>query len=487
MSKVLQRVETTLRCFYIFNSKFGQKEGEEFKKILYYSPGDIELNTKIKDVGLSEAIIQFIGTFVCENDCKALHTQKTTQLFYQPERGYWMVMVLNVPKEVKSKDGIEVPEYRGTEVQDRIYRTLLHQCYNMYRLSWGTFQSCMPLTDMEDVIGLKKLKEKLSKFFNEYLKLLRIPVCDVLSFLHSIQYLPLEQNLFLRTHNFINMIRETFPIINEAMLLYDDRIICSGRIEPNELCSLNQYLVNLFAPKCDSGTRSGQPETPGADKYQSGAFVTGPESEENTILPKIYLYLNDTLCGYYLIIYRIFNASLCLLINDADDPPKDIFYTELQSCLMPQLLYITKDVEDYISKQQKLRKANTSTSLSVMASSNTIDDASSPKYIFINEQSLRHLTNIPIAKSVQNIPANVLSLIGDLIPNDEISSIEEAYSTLKEVQIKTTNDYWIVQRLWNWRQCYVIIHNSKATLLDITQEAKRVFDKEFTDDVFFDK
>lgn len=59
MSKLLQRVEINLRCFYVFNSNYCKKEGEEFKKILYYNPEDIELNTKIKDVGLSEAIIQF--------------------------------------------------------------------------------------------------------------------------------------------------------------------------------------------------------------------------------------------------------------------------------------------------------------------------------------------------------------------------------------------------------------------------------------------
>jgi len=28
MAKVLQRVEITLRSFYIFNSRFGEKEGE---------------------------------------------------------------------------------------------------------------------------------------------------------------------------------------------------------------------------------------------------------------------------------------------------------------------------------------------------------------------------------------------------------------------------------------------------------------------------
>lgn len=34
---------------------------QEHKKVLFYHPNDIELNTKIKDVGLSEAIIRFTG------------------------------------------------------------------------------------------------------------------------------------------------------------------------------------------------------------------------------------------------------------------------------------------------------------------------------------------------------------------------------------------------------------------------------------------
>lgn len=104
------------------------------------------------------------STFVGDDDCKALHTQKTTQLFYQPERGYWIVLVLNVPKEVKCKDSVEVPEYRGAEVQDRIYRAVLRQCYNMFRLSWGTFRSNSCESDEEN--GREQLKEKLSTFFN---------------------------------------------------------------------------------------------------------------------------------------------------------------------------------------------------------------------------------------------------------------------------------------------------------------------------------
>ncbi|XP_036338310.1 vacuolar fusion protein CCZ1 homolog [Rhagoletis pomonella] len=487
MSKLLQRVETTLRSFYIFNSKFGQKEGEEFKKILYYSPQDIELNTKIKDVGLSEAIVQFTSTFVGEDDCKALHTQKTTQLFYQPEIGYWIVMVLNVPREIKSKDGIEVPEYRGAEVQDGIYRVILRQSYNMYRLSQGTFHSSMIVNGKEDDCCREQLQGRLSAFFDDYLQSLRIPVLDVLAFMHSVQYLPLGQALFLRAHNFINMVRATFSIIQDTILLYDERIICGGQIGPTELCSLHKFVVDSFFKKSEYSTRNAHNGSPLVEKYHSGAFVTGLQSVENsTDLPKVYLELAGSLHCYYLIIFRILNATLCLLINAEESPPNNDFYKELHSYMGPQLSSIVKDIEETYCKEQSLRKATTSASLSTLTSATIADDCSVPKYLFVNEQSLKHLTNIPhdhgqISKSPQCIPANVINLIADLIP------CKESYSPLKEVQIKTTSDFWIVQRCWNSRQCYVIIHNSKATLLDITQEARRVFDKEFTDDVFFDK
>ncbi|CAD7002779.1 unnamed protein product [Ceratitis capitata] len=428
MSKILQRVETTLRCFYIFNSNFCKKEGEEANKILYYNPEDIELNTKIKDVGLSEAIIQFTGTFVGSNDCKALHTQKTTQLFYQPESGYWMVMVLNVPKEVKSKDGIEVPEYRGAEVQDRMYRAILRQCYNKYRLNYGTFHSNLSLNECDDYNGRQQLQEKLSTFLNDYLRSLKFPVNDILSFMHSIQYLPLEQSLFLRAHNFINMIRSTFPIIRESVLLYEDYVISGGQIEPMELCSLHQYIGDKFFEKSEGASRNAHIDSPIVEKYLNGVFVTGSEfSEQSVNLPRVYLKLSGELNCYYLIIFRVLNATLCLLKSADESPPSFDFYTELRTYMEPQLSSISKDIEESSGKQQSLRKANTSTSLSALTSS-VADDCAAPKYIFINEKTLNmsliFLKNVAKLANRSNIfppMLLILLLISSLMTKTTIS------------------------------------------------------------------
>uniref|UniRef100_A0A3B3RH32 CCZ1/INTU/HSP4 first Longin domain-containing protein n=1 Tax=Paramormyrops kingsleyae TaxID=1676925 RepID=A0A3B3RH32_9TELE len=49
----------SLLSFFIYNPKFGPREGEEEKKILFYHPSEVEKNEKIRNVGLCEAIVQF--------------------------------------------------------------------------------------------------------------------------------------------------------------------------------------------------------------------------------------------------------------------------------------------------------------------------------------------------------------------------------------------------------------------------------------------
>ncbi|KAM8710314.1 hypothetical protein ACLKA7_017015 [Drosophila subpalustris] len=473
MAKVLQRVEITLRSFYIFNSSFGQKEGEEHKKVLFYHPQDIELNTKIKDVGLSEAIITFTGTFTNEDDCKALHTQKTTQLFYQPEPGYWLVMVLNVPKELKLKDGIEVADYRGGEVSDRIYHAVLRQCYHMYRFHHGPLHDKVSagVTGAVSAAGedqRQQLASELQQFYEHYLvNCKELQHCDIMDMLHSIQYLALDKSLFLRAHNF-SMLCNTFPAIKECIMLYNEQVVCGGKLNASDLYSLHAHI--LAASFTDH-----------ADKYRVGAFVkdeSAEESETEALPMKVYLDVEQKIQPHYLLVYRALNLTLCLFLDAKEAPPKPEFYEELHAYMGPQLTSLARDIAAEVSKLSAMGAAH--------ESSSSLSD-SSPKYLFINEQSLKHHTNMYRNAKIpqKSIPRNVMSIIADLAnPIDDEGNNATA---TEELQVKTTNDFWVVKRRCNWRQYYVILCKSKATLLDVTQEAKRIFEQELTDDVFFDK
>ena len=48
-----------LKHFFCYNPTYGPKEGQEHMKVLYYYPEDLELDTKVKAVGLSEGFVNF--------------------------------------------------------------------------------------------------------------------------------------------------------------------------------------------------------------------------------------------------------------------------------------------------------------------------------------------------------------------------------------------------------------------------------------------
>ncbi|EDW93309.1 vacuolar fusion protein CCZ1 homolog [Drosophila yakuba] len=485
MAKLLQRVEITLRSFYIFNSSFGQVEGEEHKKVLFYHPNDIELNTKMKDVGLSEAIIRFTGTFTSEDDCQALHTQKTTQLFYQPEPGYWLVLVLNVPKEVRLKEGVEVADYRGAEISDRIYRAILRQCYQMFRFEHGWFSSFGSEESNPDK-RRELLCQKLLQFYDQHLSNLRDPSqCDIIDMLHSIQYLPLDKSLFLRAQNF-GTLCETFPDIKESIMLYQEQVLCGGKLSPEDLHCVHSYVVqHVLKVEASNSSIAVSPSLKRSiSECQVGGFVRSRqkgEGEEYEVVNeegnplKVYITLDKEAKAYYLLIYRALHITLCLFLDAAQPAPKQDLYDELHGYMAPQLTSLARDISSELTKEAVGAAGQ---------ENSTGNSETAPKYVFINEQSLQHHTNFQ--KHVpQGLPRNVLSIIADLANDSGKAEMESAPA--EEVQVKTTNDYWIVKRRCNYRQYYVILCNSKATLLDVTQEARRIFEQELTDDVFFDK
>lgn len=88
-------------------------------------------------------------------------------MLYQPEPNFWLVLVLNVPKEIHSKDGVEYPEYHKYELHDAIYRRLLIQSYNRFCLEDGTFQMVLDKFFDNKETARDYLTQKLENFFNK--------------------------------------------------------------------------------------------------------------------------------------------------------------------------------------------------------------------------------------------------------------------------------------------------------------------------------
>ncbi|XP_054416157.1 vacuolar fusion protein CCZ1 homolog isoform X4 [Pongo abelii] len=233
----------SLLSFFIYNPGFGPREGEEENKILFYHPNEVEKNEKIRNVGLCEAIVQFTRTFSPSKPAKSLHTQKNRQFFNEPEGNFWMVMVVRNPMiEKQSKDGKPVIEYQEEELLDKVYSSVLQQCYSMYKLFNGTF-----LKAMEDG-GVKLLKERLEKFFHRYLQTLHLQSCDLLDIFGGISFFPLDKMTYLKIQSFINRMEESLNIVKYTAFLYNDQLIWSG-LEQDDMRILYKYLTTSLFPR----------------------------------------------------------------------------------------------------------------------------------------------------------------------------------------------------------------------------------------------
>uniref|UniRef100_A0A1B6I2H4 CCZ1/INTU/HSP4 first Longin domain-containing protein n=1 Tax=Homalodisca liturata TaxID=320908 RepID=A0A1B6I2H4_9HEMI len=192
------QTELSLKHFYVFNECFGKNEGEEEQKIMYYFPPKVKMDDKMKNVGLSEAIIQFTKTFSKKRCCESLHSEKTRHYYFSPEVNFYMVMTVNVP----TRTSVEGKTYHGDEVQDSVCLAVVKQAYLMYRLFHGTFSSLLDSSGGDTT----PLKQRLESFFNRHLPTIKLQHCDIMDIFQGVQFLPLDKQTFLHIQCFVNLL-----------------------------------------------------------------------------------------------------------------------------------------------------------------------------------------------------------------------------------------------------------------------------------------
>ncbi|XP_033106088.1 vacuolar fusion protein CCZ1 homolog [Anneissia japonica] len=349
------RSSISLLNFFIYNPDYGPREGEEHKKILFYHPEKENIDTKIKNVGLSEAVVKFTQTFLPSKPCEALHTQKYRQLFLNVEKNFWMVMTVVVPFTEKLEDGKTLREYHPEDVQDSVYQAVLMHAYKMFKLFMGTIQGILERTNVE------QLKHRLDHFFSRYIATMRLNHSDILDVHAGIQFLPLDKNTYLRIQCFINLIEANFSRIKHTAFLYNDHLVWSG-LEQDDMRVLYRYLsTNQFPTTLDTELKEAPPskvflgQTVSSTSHY-GKYVTGPPdlSDETNIgrIPKIYVNTNSETEELHLVIYRALSATVCLMV-EASTLPSFNWFKEIDNFIGPQLTKLASD----ISEQHASRKS----------------------------------------------------------------------------------------------------------------------------------
>ncbi|XP_054714280.1 vacuolar fusion protein CCZ1 homolog [Uloborus diversus] len=457
----MSKTPVSLNNFFVFNSSFCDREDDEHRKLLYYYPDNVDINAKARSVGLCEALIKFTETFG-STSCEALHTQKTTQVFLQPEKEFWMVMTLNVPCQQKVRDGQPYMEYFSDEIQDHIYQSLLLKAYRMFTLINGTFHDIVE----KEMDGILTLKKSLCQFFDSYLVSLKSNDADLLDIFQGIHFLPLERYSFLKILCFINQVEEKFRCIRYPIFLYNDQLVWSG-LEPDDMQILYQHLSSDLIPsfidsELKGGIYSPSRMSPMGSGMHFGRFMTGPKTIDDVSglknTPKIYL--NGGKIGCYLISYRALNATFCLLLDDTFPLHLELFKS-LDAEIGQQLSNLASEIGEQYSKT--ITNLNNEQQAKVM-------------YMYFNHMNLAEKTTIhaDMKKSGHSlVSSDIMKLFADVY--SDLSKMKD----FGEIMGKTVSDCWIAGKLSDERELYVVVQQKNANIVEVNEELKKLSTSQF--------
>ncbi|KAG5876889.1 hypothetical protein JTB14_003213 [Gonioctena quinquepunctata] len=333
-----------LKNFFIFNPTLSSRDEEELQKIVYYHPIYDNTDVQIKNVGLVEGIIQFTETFKPNSSVSSLHTNKTRQLYFQPEKDYWMVMTLHLNQISEDRDALSDVEELEDDIQDNIYEAVLKQAYYMYGLFWGTFQSTK---------DLNTLKMNLEIFYRTYLQSLKLSQADILNVFCGIQYLPLDKQTFLKVQCFINQLESNYSFISSSAFLYNDYLIWSG-VEPDNMKVIYQYLIGSVLPaNLDIDMKGARNSSPFAS-VPHGRFIIGPSNLKlsNNIgkIPKVHFFGRKELSDLHFVVYKASSASVCIFLKGDTELNMDLFKV-LDEYMSLRLITLSSNIADYCSRQ----------------------------------------------------------------------------------------------------------------------------------------
>uniref|UniRef100_A0A3B3S5L2 CCZ1 homolog, vacuolar protein trafficking and biogenesis associated n=1 Tax=Paramormyrops kingsleyae TaxID=1676925 RepID=A0A3B3S5L2_9TELE len=432
----------SLLSFFIYNPKFGPREGEEEKKILFYHPSEVEKNEKIRNVGLCEAIVQFTRTFCPSKPAKSLHTQKNRQFFFEPEENFWIVMVLSAVL----LNSAALTHVRA--LNDNVYGAVLQQCYSMYKLFNGTFGRAM------EAGAVELLTQKLEKFFYRYLQTLHLQSCDLLDVFGGISFFPLDKMTYLKIQSFVNR----------------------GWRKQDDMRILYKYLTTSLFPRHSEPELAGRdsplrPEVAG-NLLHYGRFLTGPtnlkDPDAKFRFPRIFVNSSDGYEELHLIVYKACIEGLPHCPAASEELGRE-FCEQLDGLVGPQLTLLASDICEQYNINRRISGPEKEPQF---------------KFIYFNHMNLAEKSTIHMRKtasvSLTSVHPDLMKILGDI--HADFVRVDED----EEIIVKAMTDYWVVGKKSDQRELYVILNQKNANLIEVNEEVKRLCATQFNNIFFLD-
>ncbi|CAN6487308.1 unnamed protein product [Victoria cruziana] len=232
----------------VFDSRRGQREGDEHDKILFFFPADSTLPAQLSVVGLSDGLITFTRTFSPEAACEVIEADKHSHVFYQAEPEIWMVMVLEKSSDLD-------PIGRTDSLQ-----RLLMEVHSLFVMFFGPLTSLLK-KHPDGAVARTYLYFFIMDYLSDFLvgKKLQMPsFYDSLKERGTIQMLPLSRETTIEIQLLMRLL-ETSSTANSpcnSVVLFHDLMV-SSTLSPGDTANLFTYAgLRLIPDAVSSGSNT---------------------------------------------------------------------------------------------------------------------------------------------------------------------------------------------------------------------------------------
>lgn len=455
MSQTRIKYPSVVKKFFVFNSEWGQQEGSEHLKLVYFYSSDPEVTAdqKISECGLSQAVISFANNFGDDiNGCEALHGLKSRLIFHQMEPNYWSVLSLTIPYSVlkSNEDSNQIIEYHNEEINDSFVRLILSNIYRHFRLVNGPIDKLWTSCCGDREIFLAKCNE----FFESTVPHIKLSPINLIEVYSAIQYLPLDNMTFMSTQSFVNHVScVDCPLIRHTLFLYNDQLVCSS-LPLTDTKAIYNYLVNIIIPDAICEEISGQQSV--KTRWIRKAMPVHFEETEDTL--------------YYMSLFRSINgATVVILMKEHSD----LVLAKCEALMCTRIIGLTAKLAEIAIKISGTNSVN-----SEMSGKEAF------KFVYFNSSNSAFKANVSALLDQRRITeSDLVKLVVD-IGSDLKSVIDD--KNVCEIISKTTNDSWLVVHHSDDRTLFSMLNHKNANLIEASDTVNALTCKQFKNILFVD-
>lgn len=441
MSQSKVRHNFSLVKYFLFNTDWGKKEGNEHEKLIYYySKSPANLDQKVSDIGLAEAVINFGQQF--GDISESLHGSKLRFIFLDLSPTIYNAICISEPFSVhkSNDDNTHFHEYHDNEISNQFFKLKLKNIYRYFCLLNGPIERLVGELDRASFI------ERCTNFFDNYIPHLELLPFNLIELYSSIQYLPLSNTTFMAVQSLLNCVQATDGRIKSYIFLYNDQLV-SSLLSLQDTQTLYNYLTNVIIPDAVKEEINGISNKTRWLQVNMKVHLTGEEAVRRMCL------------------FRSINGSTIGLI--LDDFEANIL-KECEALLSSRLVSLTSKLHEtvtQIAKQPEMKVSGEA----------TVKDI---KFIYINNTNCAQRGNTNGRKVVDS---DFSRLIIDVEADLQLINNE---NQIFELVGKNMSDSWLVTRSSDSRTLFAILNHKNANLIEATEMIEALNNKHLKN-IFF--